>query len=46
MPSKLGRDRLRAAAIRVNVVKAAVRGGEKFASGQKVLLCEQRRQQA
>src|SRR5213080_1430751 len=41
-PSEVGSDRLRLAAIRVNIVKAAVRGGEKFACRQKLLLSEER----
>ena len=43
---EIGGDRLRAAAIRVDIVKPAVARSEKFARGEKLLLGEQRRQQA
>jgi hypothetical protein len=46
MPSELGDNRSRAAAIRVNIIKTTIRGSEKFTSRQKVLLGEQRRQQS
>src|SRR5262245_50431215 len=43
---EVGYGRLRAAAIRVNVVKAAVLGREELARRQNLLLGQQRRQQS
>src|SRR4029077_5694234 len=43
--TEFGRDRLRATAIRVNIVKTATGGGEKLGGPQELLLGEQCRQQ-